>query len=69
MADHFTEATLFKVYKALRATGLTEQQAEDAINEMQNAGILFRERPERKSQMVRAARRGSPYPDSEDDDD
>lgn len=69
MADYFTEATLFKVYKALRATGLTEQQAEDAIIEMQNADILFRERTPTKSGLRKMARRSSPYPGSEDDDD
>lgn len=42
--EHFDEDTLFKVINALVRSGLTEQQATDAINEMQNAGILFRER-------------------------
>lgn len=42
--NHFDEATLFKVFSALRKSGLEDHQADDAINEMQNAGILFRER-------------------------
>ena len=42
--ETFTENTLFKVYDALRASGLDEQKARDAITEMQNNGILFRER-------------------------
>lgn len=42
----FTEATLFKVYEALRKSGLSEDQVRDGISEMQNAGILFRERVE-----------------------
>lgn len=41
------EDTLFKVYDALRRTGLDEQQARHAIMEMQNVGILFRERRSR----------------------
>lgn len=42
--EHFDENTLFKVYDALRAAGLTEKQSRGCISEMQNAGILFRER-------------------------
>jgi len=38
------EFTLFKVYSALAKVGISSQTARDAINEMQNAGILFRER-------------------------
>jgi Trp operon repressor len=41
---HYTEGTLYKVYEALRRSDATEEQAQRAINEMQNAGILFRER-------------------------
>jgi len=41
---YYTEGTLYKVYEALRASGATEEQAQSAINGMQNAGILFRER-------------------------
>lgn len=37
------EGTIFKVYAALMKSGLTHKQATDAINEMQNEGILFRE--------------------------
>lgn len=44
LPEHFTENTLFKVYDALRKVGMDETQARDAISEMQNAGILFRER-------------------------
>lgn len=40
----FTENTLYKVYDALRGSGLSEDQSRDAISNMQNAGILFRER-------------------------
>lgn len=38
-----TQETMYKVYDALKEAGLTRQQALDAINEMQNAGIYFRE--------------------------
>lgn len=41
---YYTEETLFKVYKAIRRAGVTEEFAEQIINEMQNDGILFRER-------------------------
>lgn len=41
--EYFTEETLFKVFDALRKT-MTEEQAREAINNMQNEGILFRER-------------------------
>lgn len=37
------DQTLGKVYFALAAAGVTGQLAMDAVNEMQNAGILFRE--------------------------
>jgi hypothetical protein len=40
----FDENTLFKVYDSLRDAGLDEQKARDAISDMQNKGILFRER-------------------------
>ena len=39
-----TEDTLFKVRRALLGSGLSEQTVTVAINEMQNEGILFRER-------------------------
>lgn len=38
------EDTLTKVYAGLLAAGLSEQAATDAVNAMQNRGILFRER-------------------------
>lgn len=38
------EDTLHKVYWALGRAGLADVQITDAINQMQNAGILFRER-------------------------
>lgn len=41
---YYTEETLHTVYKALRRAGMSEEQCERAINEMQNDGILFRER-------------------------
>lgn len=42
--EYFDEYTLLKVVHALREAGIPDQQAEDAINQMQNAGVLFRER-------------------------
>lgn len=47
--DYFTEETLFKVYKTLREVGLDEEKAIEAIREMQNAGILFREQQPAKA--------------------
>lgn len=44
MDETHDDDTLFKVAVALREVGLTEQQIDDAINSMQNYGILFRER-------------------------
>lgn len=41
--EWFTENTLFKVYDVLRKAGLGEIEAREAIAEMQNEGILFRE--------------------------
>lgn len=38
------EGVLFKVYKGLEDSGLTRQQCIDAVNCMQNEGVLFRER-------------------------
>lgn len=38
------EGTLNKVYEALATVGIVDQMATDAVTEMQNAGILFRER-------------------------
>jgi hypothetical protein len=42
--DHFDEQTHFKVSCGLREAGLNDTQITDAINAMQNNGILFRER-------------------------
>ena len=42
---HHDEDTLDKVRNALIASGMTGKVADNAINEMQNRGILFRERP------------------------
>lgn len=41
--------TLWKVYDALSKVGVIDQQATDAITQIQNAGILFRERPKEQS--------------------
>lgn len=38
------DQTMLKVYEALLRAGLESEQAVSAITEMQNAGILFRER-------------------------
>lgn len=40
----YDDETLFKVRDALEAAGLSENQITQAISEMQNRGILFRER-------------------------
>jgi hypothetical protein len=42
--SRYNEDTNFKVQKGLLKSGLDMQQAFDAIREMQNEGILFRER-------------------------
>lgn len=42
--EQHSESTLPKVLRALIASGLTEEQAINAIREMQNDGILFREK-------------------------
>lgn len=44
--EHLTydETTLTKVHTALAGTGLNDGQILDIVNELQNAGILFRER-------------------------
>lgn len=42
--DYYDEGTLHKVFRALVASGASDQQAIEAISEMQNEGILFRER-------------------------
>jgi tRNA(His) 5'-end guanylyltransferase len=40
----YSEDTMSKVYWALMVSGLNPDQIDDAINGMQAAGILFRER-------------------------
>lgn len=40
----YTDKTMDKVYDALLDAGLTIRNARVAVNSMQNAGILFRER-------------------------
>jgi hypothetical protein len=42
--EYFDETTMFKVIDALVRAGITPAHARDCVNEMQNAGILFRER-------------------------
>ena len=42
--EYHDEDTLTKVYVGLESAGVTGQQAVDAVNQMQNKGILFRER-------------------------
>jgi hypothetical protein len=44
LEDHVDEQTHFKVSCGLREAGLNDTQITDAINAMQNNGILFRER-------------------------
>lgn len=44
MAEFHNDNTLRKVLNALILSGLTHDQAQNAIIEMQNHGILFRER-------------------------
>lgn len=41
---HHDENTLRKVYDAIMKNGLSRKTAEDVVNNLQNAGILFRER-------------------------
>jgi len=46
---YFDEDTLKKVYEGLLAAGVFGQQAVDAVNQIQNRGILFREKqPKRR---------------------
>jgi hypothetical protein len=40
----YDDTTLFKVYDGLAAAGLSAEQVTDAVSQMQNRGILFRER-------------------------
>lgn len=44
--EHLThnEDTMTKVYLALRDVGLSEEKAIEAVSNMQNEGVLFRER-------------------------
>jgi len=42
--ERYDEQTLFKVDTALRRAGLSDPQRTNAIIQMQNGGILFRER-------------------------
>jgi len=44
LEEYFDAYTLFRVRNALCRTGMNHERAENAINEMLNAGILFRER-------------------------
>lgn len=44
MPIYYDEQTLRKVYDALKVAGVEGQQATDAVFQMQNLGILFRER-------------------------
>lgn len=43
-ADFYDEQTLTKVFMALRKSGLSPVEATNALSEMQNSGVLFRER-------------------------
>ena len=53
--EYFTEETMFKVYDSLRAAGLTEEKTRETITDMQNKGILFREKqPERPGSVLRS---------------
>ncbi len=45
---HHDENTLRKVYEGLLAAGIFGQQAVDAVNQMTNQGILFRENVPKK---------------------
>lgn len=44
--EHYDDGTMLRVLEALRTAGLSDVKAANAINEMQNEGILFRERAE-----------------------
>lgn len=43
----YDENTLFKIFDALKAAGLSTVQTRDCITDMQNRGIYFREMIER----------------------
>lgn len=68
--EGFTENTLFKVYDSLRAAGLTEEQSREAINDMQNKGILFRERMDsaKAKPVLRRGGGGRNFDQDEDDE-
>lgn len=44
ISEEYNGKTIAKVYLALTDVGLDESDATDAINNMQNMGVLFRER-------------------------
>lgn len=53
---HYDENTLRKVYEGLLKAGIFGQQAVDAVSEMQNQGILFREnKPKRRGRPRKPA--------------
>lgn len=43
-STQYDEDTLYKVYTGLEMAGVSGQQAIDAVNQIQNQGVLFRER-------------------------
>jgi len=43
-STYYDEQTLTKVYRALERAGIDPEARQDAVSEMQNEGILFRER-------------------------
>lgn len=43
MPEYHNENTIRKVYNALKRSGLLHKEATNAMHEMQNQGILFRE--------------------------
>ncbi len=59
MREYFTEETLLKVYRALRKS-VDEDKAMDIITDLQNEGILFRERaPEQRPDAFGPIHRGA----------
>ena len=52
--ESYNEGTLFKVHDALLDSGLSSLQIKEAINSLQNSGILFRERRSALAQEVDA---------------
>lgn len=65
LEDHtpvvFSESTLFKVLDALVNSGLSQEQALNGIREMQNSGILFRERRPEEEKNERSERDDRPH--------